>query len=64
MKPLPFLALATAAILFSSCERHPASQTVPGYAEKQAARQAEQNRQATTPQDVNPNPPRFFPPGK
>ena len=64
MKPLPVLAMVSVIALSCGCERHPASQTVPGYAEKQAERQAEQNRQATTPQDVNPNPPRFFPPGK
>lgn len=60
-------ALSAAAVLVltqSGCERHSASETVPGHAEKLAEQQAAQKIQATTPETVNPESPRFFPPGQ
>lgn len=44
----------------TACERHAASETVPGYAEKLAEKKAAEQKQATTPQTVNPTPPKFF----
>ena len=55
--------LAAAAILFGSgCEQHPASQTVPGFKEKNAQNQAAQDKEARTPVAIDPDAPRFFPP--
>jgi len=48
----------------TACERHAASETVPGYAEKLAEKKAAEQKQATTPETVNPNPPKFFHGGK
>jgi len=59
--------LALAAILLGSqagCERHPASQTVPGFKEKMAREQAALDEQAHTAPLVNPESPKFFPPAK
>lgn len=62
MKPL---CLAAALILTQvGCERHPATQTVPGYAEKLEKKKADENLRATTPETVNPDSPKFFPPNK
>jgi len=61
------LCCAAAAVLVlaqSACERHPASETVPGYAEKLAQKAAAEKARATTPEPVNPDPPKFFPEGK
>lgn len=57
---------AAAAMLVSQtgCERHPASQTVPGYAEKLAEKKARQAEQAATAETVDQAPPRFFPSGQ
>ncbi len=60
-------ALAAAAALIltqSGCERHAATQTVPGFAEKLADRQAAEKNRAATPEKVNPDSPRFFPTGQ
>jgi len=57
-------AIASAAALALAqpgCERHPASQTIPGFAEKLAEKHATENARATTPESVTPEPPRFFP---
>jgi hypothetical protein len=43
------------------CERHPASQTVPGYAEKAAARKAKSAAKAKETERVDPMAPSFFP---
>jgi hypothetical protein len=52
-----------AVLVFSqtSCERHPASVTVPGYAEKQAAKKKAAALDAKTAEPIDPNPPTFFP---
>lgn len=58
-------ALAAALILSQAgCERHNATQTVPGFAEKLAERQAADKHRASTPEKVSPDSPRFFPAGK
>jgi len=55
--------LAIAAVLAGAgCEQHAASQTVPGFKEKNAQNQAVQNKEARTPVAINPDAPRFFPP--
>jgi hypothetical protein len=46
------------------CERHSASETVPGYAEKLAEKSVDERAQASTAEAITLNPPRFFPPGK
>lgn len=64
---LPLTALSAAAVLIlaqSGCERHSATETVPGYSEKLAERQASEKSRAATPEKVNPDAPRFFPQGQ
>jgi hypothetical protein len=64
---LPVTALSAAAALVLTqpgCERHSAAETVPGYAEKLAERQAVEKSRAVTPEKVNPDSPRFFPQGQ
>ena len=60
----PFLSsLAIATVLIGAgCEKHPDSQTVPGFQETQARKQAIQDKEARTPLAINPNAPKFFPP--
>ncbi|MEI6035234.1 MAG: hypothetical protein WCS65_13270 [Verrucomicrobiae bacterium] len=55
------LALAAAIAIAPACERHPASETVPGYAEMLAKKSAEEKVRAETPGTVNLDPPKFFP---
>jgi len=55
----PFVVIAFLA-LNTGCERHPASQTVPGYAEKMAAKEAKAEKSAASTEPVDSNPPRFF----
>ena len=55
--------LAIAGVLLGAgCEKHSASQTVPGFQEIQARNQAVQDKEARTPLTINPNAPKFFPP--
>lgn len=62
MKRILFLVPALALLaVFASCEMHPPSQTVPGYAEKEAERKAEKEAKMLTPQGGNPDAPQFFP---
>lgn len=64
---LPLTAISAAAVLILAqpgCERHSATVTVPGYAENLAERQAAEKSQASTPEKVNPDAPRFFPQGQ
>lgn len=46
----------------SGCERHPASQTIPGYAEKMGEKEAEAEKQATHSEAANSQAPTYFPP--
>ncbi|MBE2202736.1 MAG: hypothetical protein IAE94_00120 [Chthoniobacterales bacterium] len=65
MTKLLLTSLALFGVLIGTgCERHPASQTVPGFKETQAGNQAVQDKQARTPVAINPNAPKFFPPKK
>ena len=57
---LPSLAIATV-LIGAGCEKHPASQTVPGFQEMQAQKQAIQEKEARTPLPINPKAPKFFP---
>ena len=59
----PFLSsLALAAVLIGTgCERHPASQTVPGFNEKEIRNQTVQDKEARIPVTINPAAPKFFP---
>jgi len=55
--------LTIAAILIGAgCEKHPDAQTVPGYQDAQARKQALQDKEARTPLAINPKAPKFFPP--
>ncbi|MFM8763734.1 MAG: hypothetical protein ACKOHM_05080 [Spartobacteria bacterium] len=57
------LLVATALVAIQSgCERHPASETVPGYAEKMSKKEAQAGQQATHSEPVDPKAPTYFPP--
>ena len=56
--------LLAAILAGTGCERHAASQTVPGFDEKHAQNQAAQDKEARTPLTINPDAPKFFPPKK
>lgn len=63
MKKISLSAIALASLfLHTGCERHSASQTVPGFDEQQADRRALQQKKASVPLTTNPEAPRFFPP--
>ena len=55
---LPSLAAASV-LIGAGCERHTASQTVPGFSEKEI-----RDKLARTPLTINPDAPKFFPPKK
>lgn len=61
LRPL-FCGLAILTLSQAGCERHSALVTVPGYAEKQAEKQAAELEKAKTGEDVTPAAPKFFPP--
>lgn len=54
--------LLLAVLAGTGCEMHPASQTVPGYADKVADKKKKEQHDAATPEGANPNPPSYFPP--
>lgn len=56
------LAAVAALALHSGCERHPASETVPGYAEKMKEKQAQAQQAAEKNEAADPNAPSYFPP--
>jgi hypothetical protein len=59
------LAVASLALcLHTGCEMHPASQTVPGYAEKMKAKEEKQKQSVEHSEAVDPNAPSYFPPKK
>lgn len=64
MKLQAFTLLASVATLafYSGCERHPASVTVPGYAEKMKEKQAKAQQAAEKSEAADPNAPSYFPP--
>jgi hypothetical protein len=56
--------LALAAIsscLHTGCEMHPASKTVPGYAEKMKAKEEKEKQSVDYSEAVDPNAPSYFP---
>ena len=53
---------AASVFLGPGCEKHTASQTVPGFNDKLVKEQSEQGREARTPLTINPDAPKFFPP--
>lgn len=61
MRKLLFILLPVAVALGSGCERHPASVTVPGYAEKQKKAAKQEQKEEKTAERVDPNAPQFFP---
>lgn len=57
--------LALAAIplcVHTGCEMHPASKTVPGYAEKMKAKEDKKKQSVEYSEAVDPNAPSYFPP--
>jgi hypothetical protein len=50
--------------LHTGCEMHPASKTVPGYAEKMKAKEEKQQQAVEHSEAVDPNAPSYFPPKK
>lgn len=46
----------------SGCERHPASQTIPGYAEKMSKKEEQAGKNATHSESADPKAPTYFPP--
>lgn len=46
----------------SGCERHPASETVPGYAEKMSKKEEQAEKKATQSEPADPKAPTYFPP--
>ena len=48
--------------LHTGCERHSASQTIPGYAEKMKEKQAQAQEDARKSEAADPNAPTYFPP--
>jgi hypothetical protein len=45
----------------TSCERHPASETIAGHAEKAKAAEAQAKEKATQKEATDPNAPSYFP---
>jgi hypothetical protein len=50
--------------LHTGCEMHPASLTVPGYAEKMKDKEKKQKQAVEHSEAVDPNAPSYFPPKK
>jgi hypothetical protein len=46
---------------YTGCEMHPPSETIPGYSEKSAAKQARDEHQALTPEGAQQQAPTYFP---
>lgn len=64
MKRILFFLPALALACFVGCEMHPPSETVEGYAEKEAEKKAEASAHAANAEPLNPNPPSYFPKDK
>jgi hypothetical protein len=64
MKSLAITLLVAFALVASQsgCERHPASVTVPGYAEKMVKKEAQAEEKATHSEKADPQAPSYFPP--
>lgn len=48
--------------LHTGCERHPASETIPQYAEKMKKEEAKDNEKASHSESADPQAPSYFPP--
>jgi hypothetical protein len=62
MKLLALTLLAAMAVLHTGCEMHPASETIPGYAEKMKEKQAKAQKEAQDSEAADSNAPSYFPP--
>ena len=62
MKLLALTLLAAFAVLHTGCEMHPASETIPGYAEKMKEKKAQSQEEAQHSEAADPNAPSYFPP--
>jgi hypothetical protein len=62
MKLQALTLLAALAVLHTGCEMHPASKTVPGYAEKMKEKQAQSQQEAKSSEAADPKAPSYFPP--
>lgn len=52
---------ATSFCLHTGCEMHPASKTVPGYAEKMKVKEEKEKKSVDYSEAVDPNAPSYFP---
>ena len=62
MKLLAPTLFAAMAVLHTGCEMHPASETVPGYAEKMKEKQAKAQKDTEHSEAADSNAPSYFPP--
>lgn len=62
MKIQALTLLAVFAVLHTGCEMHPASETIPGYAEKMKEKQAQAQEEAQHSESADQNAPSYFPP--
>ena len=62
LQAVTLLAAVASLALHTGCERHSASETVPGYAEKMKEKQAQVQQAAEHSEAADPNAPSYFPP--
>ena len=64
MKPITTAILTTFVLIgfHTGCERHPASQTIPGYAEKMKQAEEKAGKQASQSERTDAAAPSYFPP--
>ena len=62
MKLQALTLLAAIAVLHTGCEMHPASETIPGYAEKMKEKKAQAQEEAQHSEAADQNAPSYFPP--
>lgn len=55
------LVTLAACLVSVGCEMHPPSQTIPGYAEKETAKQTVEKQKSLIPEEANTNAPTYFP---
>jgi hypothetical protein len=61
LQAVTLLAAVAALAFHTGCERHSASETVPGYAEKMKEKQAQAQQAAEHSEAADPNAPSYFP---
>ena len=64
LRAITLSAAVLAVCLHTGCEMHPASKTVPGYAEKQKEKLKKEKQSVEYSEAVDPNAPSYFPPKK